>query len=150
MHRRFTPTSEVDLCGHATLASAHALYDSGRISSRETPITFITSSGAELTATGLKNGMIQLNFPSTPPSPVVLTDVEVANVLIGLSINKIDLIYVGWTVYDLFIEITASAFMDMKQIDFQVLSKLGGRGVIVTCEGTSSAHNFVSRFFGPR
>ena len=150
MYHRFTPTSEVDLCGHATLASAHALYDSGRISSRDTPITFITSSGGELTATGLKNGMIQLNFPSTPPSPVILSDIEVENVLMGLSINKTDLVYAGRTVYDLFLEINASAFMSIKKINFQAISKLGGRGVIVTCEENSSAHDFVSRFFGPR
>ena len=150
MYHRFTPTSEVDLCGHATLASAHALYDSGRISSRDTPITFITSSGGELTATGLKNGMIQLNFPSTPPSPVILSDIEVENVLMGLSINKTDLVFAGRTVYDLFVEIKSSAFLGMKHIDFQALLRLGGRGVIVTCEGTSTAHNFESRFFGPR
>lgn len=147
---RFTPTSEVDLCGHATLASAHALYDSGRVASTSTPINFVTKSGDSLSAKKKGNGMIQLNFPSTPPAAITLTEIELDGILTGLSINEEDIIYTGKTIYDFFIEIVANKFTSLQTINFGSLSRLEGRGIIVTCCGTSDKYDFSSRFFGPR
>lgn len=150
VYNRFTPSQEVDLCGHATLASAHAIYESGRVPSRQTTIKFYSATGEILSADGKTNGMIQLNFPSTPPSPLILTETEVTNLLAGLSIEFQDIIYMGSTIYDFFFEITAVAFRSLKTIDFQALYKLGKRGITVTCQGDHSPYDFTSRWFGPR
>lgn len=74
--RWFTPTTEVDLCGHATLASAHALWEDGHLKPEE-PAQFHTRSGV-LTATH-HGGLIWLDFPATPaypaaPSPELSAD----------------------------------------------------------------------------
>ena len=150
IHNRFTPSQEVDLCGHATLASAHAIYESGRVPSRQTTIKFHSATGEILSADSKTNGMIELNFPSTPPSPLILTETEVTNLLAGLSIEFQDIIYMGSTIYDFLFEITTVAFHSLKTIDFQALYKLGKRGIIVTCQGDHSPYDFTSRWFGPR
>ena len=94
--------------------------------------------------------MIELNFPSTPPSPLVLSETEVSNLLKGLSIELKHLIYMGCTIYDFFFEITIVAFNSLKDIDFQALCKMGRRGIIITCQSDNSTHDFTSRWFGPR
>ena len=66
--RWFTPTVEVELCGHATLASAHVLWSEGRIGAGE-PIRFASASGPLAARPGLK-GTIWLDFPATPAEPV--------------------------------------------------------------------------------
>ena len=103
-----------------------------------------------LSAEGLPNGFIQLNFPVTAPSEIVLTSKELIEVINGLSITSEDIIYTGKTVYDLFIEITVEAFAGLSVMDFDALTKLGGRGIIVTCRGRERGQDFSSRFFGPR
>ena len=147
---RFTPTTEVELCGHATLASAHALYSSGKVKSRDTPIRFFTNFGEILVAEGKPNGFIQLNFPVTAPIEVILSHKELIDLLIGLSIEGGDILYAGRSVYDLFVEITVDAFARLDLIDFDKLKRLGGRGIIVTCRGTERGQDFSSRWFGPR
>ena len=150
IQNRFTPSQEVDLCGHATLASAHAIYESGRVPSRQTPIKFYSSSGEILSANSKSDGMIELNFPSTPPSPLILSETEVTNLLEGLSIELTHVIYMGCTIYDFFFEISIVAFNSLKNIDFQALHKLGRRGIIITCQSDNCSHDFTSRWFGPR
>lgn len=147
---RFTPTSEVDLCGHATLASAHALYDTRRVASAATPINFFNKNGDTLSAKKRRDGMIELDFPSTPPVAVTLSETELDGILKGLTIMKDDIIFTGKTVYDFFIEIDASKFAGLQTINFESLSKLDARGVIITCRGTTAKHDFASRWFGPR
>jgi predicted PhzF superfamily epimerase YddE/YHI9 len=147
---RFTPTNEVDLCGHATLASAHALYESGRVASTATPINFVTKNGEILSAKKRPDGMVELDFPSTPPTPVTLTEIELDGILEGLTIKKEDIIYTGKTIYDFFIEINATKFAGLQTINFESLSRLEARGIIITCRGTSAKNDFSSRWFGPR
>ena len=70
--RWFTPTDEVDLCGHATLASSHALWEAGHTDA-DKPIYFETLSG-ELIASRTDDGSIQLDFPSEAATSVILAD----------------------------------------------------------------------------
>lgn len=94
--------------------------------------------------------MIELDFPSTPPEAVTLTETELDGILKGLTIKKEDIIYTGKTVYDFFIEIDSREFAGLQTINFESLSRLETRGVIITCRGTSAKHDFSSRWFGPR
>lgn len=145
---RFTPTIEVDLCGHATLASAHALYESERVSSREM-IRFHTNNSEILTAVKNSNGLIELDFPATGPSPITFTESEISDILLGFNFLLKDLMYTGKSVYDIFLEITPNAFEMLCVNDFRALQRLGGRGIIVTREGSTQGCDFTSRFFGP-
>ncbi|HEX7136505.1 MAG TPA: PhzF family phenazine biosynthesis isomerase, partial [Vicinamibacterales bacterium] len=70
--RWFTPVTEVDLCGHATLASAHVLLESGQLAAGAT-VRFHTRSGV-LTATSRSDGWIELNFPATPDEKISVPD----------------------------------------------------------------------------
>src|SRR4051794_10625557 len=65
--RWFTPTTEVDLCGHATLASAHALWETGRVPAAR-PIYFHTKSGV-LPCNRREKGLTEMDFPATPTRP---------------------------------------------------------------------------------
>ncbi|MEM6785625.1 MAG: PhzF family phenazine biosynthesis protein [Bacteroidota bacterium] len=142
--RWFTPTVEVDLCGHATLASAHILWSQGHEPPGET-IAFDTLSGP-LRAT-MHGGQIQLDFPATPPTPVVLPD----GVLECLGIA--DALYTGETVFDHFVEVASEEVLHSLQPDIGRLRNLhaetGTRGVIATCQAAHSGADFMSRFFAP-
>lgn len=138
--RWFTPTLEVDLCGHATLASAHVLWESGRLAEEETA-RFHTRSGL-LTATRVGD-WIELNFPVTPPTPVDLP----AGLLAALGIAHAR--YTGKTQFDYFIEVADEATLRQLTPDFTALSRFSTRGVIVTSRATNTDYDFVSRFFAP-
>jgi PhzF family phenazine biosynthesis protein len=137
--RWLTPTVEVDLCGHATIASAHILWQEGR-APRGSTICFHTKSGT-LTATARGNG-IALDFPATPPSrvepPAGLLDA------IGIRPN-----YVGKTRFDYFLEADSAATVRRLRPDFRRLREVETRGVIVTARSDDPAFDFVSRFFCP-
>lgn len=135
--RWFTPNSEIDLCGHATLASAHILMEKGYISEgRE--VNFYTKSGL-LTAKS-KEGWIQLNFPATPEMRVE-APIELMDAL------NIDPIYVGKNIFDYIIEVETEDIVRNMKPDFTKLLKVDTRGVIVTAR--SMDYDFVSRFFAP-
>ena len=137
--RWFTPTVEVDLCGHATLASAHVLWESGRISPSGVA-QFQTKSG--LLTARRKDGGIELDFPATPPSsteaPPALQE--------GLgAIPR----YVGKSRYDYLVELDSEEAVRELRPEFRSLASLPARGVIVTA-GSSGDYDFVSRFFAPQ
>lgn len=138
--RWFTPTVEVDLCGHATLASAHVLWESGRLAEEETA-RFHTRSGL-LTATRVDD-WIELNFPVTPPTPVDLP----TGLLAALGIAHAR--HTGKTQFDYFIEVADEATLRQLTPDFTALGRFPTRGVIVTSRATSADYDFVSRFFAP-
>ncbi len=137
--RWFTPTTEVDLCGHATLASAHVLWNSGRLGRSDTA-RFHTRSG--LLTAKLQANWIEMDFPSTPADsvepPPGLSD------LIG-SVPK----YVGRSRFDLLIELTDIEELSELDPDFVGLSSLPVRGFIVTARSDASEYDFLSRFFAP-
>lgn len=137
--RWFTPTTEVDLCGHATLASAHALWEGGHLPPGTTA-RFHTKSGV-LTATR-DGAWIELDFPATPDEP--------AEAPPGLE-NALGAkpTYVGRSRFDLLVEVDGEDVVRSLQPDFTRLRAIGARGVIVTSKATTAGIDFVSRFFAP-
>src|SRR5918993_3400326 len=120
--RWFTPGAEVDLCGHATLASAHALWEEGHLKPSE-DARFYTRSGL-LTATRLGDH-IWLDFPSTPVSSAArLEGLEQA---LGRKATM-----VGRTVFDYLVELDSEAALRSLAPDMTLLAGIPYRGVIVT------------------
>lgn len=138
--RWFTPKVEVDLCGHATLASAHVLWTCGGVDPAAT-INFHTRSG-RLRA-DYKDGMIELDFPTTPPVEASPPD----GLLDALGA---DAKYVGKSQFDWLIEIDTEEAVRQLAPDFARLARIDGRGAIVTARSTEPSHDFASRFFAPR
>jgi PhzF family phenazine biosynthesis protein len=138
--RWFTPAVEVDLCGHATLASAHALWSEGLLKRSETA-RFHTRSGL-LTAT--QDGeWIELNFPATleskaDPPPELLESLGIRNP-----------VYVGRNKFDYLVEVGSEDEVRALNPDHANLRKIPVRGVIVTSRAKNGSHDFVSRFFAP-
>jgi len=137
--RWFTPMAEVDLCGHATLASAHALWETGRLAPHETA-RFHTRSGL---LTARRDGeWIELDFPASPVAAVPAPP----GLLESLGVTAT---FVGQTPFDYFVEVATEAEVRACAPDYVRLGTIGARGVIVTSRSASSDGDFVSRFFGP-
>lgn len=137
--RWFTPTTEVELCGHATLASAHILWETGMLGRDETA-EFHTLSGV-LTAKR-RGDLIELDFPSEPETEAEAS----AGLLESLGIKPL---YVGKNRLDYIVEVESEEIVRNLRPDFSVLKKVPARGVMVTSVSDSAEYNFVSRFFGP-
>ena len=139
--RWFTPAVEVALCGHATLASAHALWETG-VLPRHEAARFHTQSGL-LTAALRSDDLILLDFPTrlaTPaPEPEGLSDALGAAPL-----------FVGKNVDDYLVELASEDAVRALRPDLHALAALPVRGVIVTAAASTPAFDFVSRFFAPR
>ncbi|NLY90938.1 MAG: PhzF family phenazine biosynthesis protein [Firmicutes bacterium] len=135
--RWFTPKAEVDLCGHATLASAHILWEKGYLRQDQEAV-FYTKSG--LLSAKINEGWIQLNFPATPEEESEAP----AELLEALNINPI---YIGKNIFDYLIEVESEKVVKDIAPDFTKLMKVSMRGVIVTAK--AKEYDFVSRFFAP-
>jgi len=137
--RWFTPVTEVDLCGHATLASAHVLWETGELALDRRAV-FHTKSGV-LTA-ARQGDWIELDFPATPPSIVDLPS--------GLAeaIGARPRV-VARSRFDYLLEFDSEAVVRALTPDFAALAGLPVRGVMVTSRATEPGVDFVSRFFGP-
>lgn len=135
--RFFTPELEVDLCGHATLASAFVFFN--YIDNSQSQITFSSKRG-ELIADKTEKG-IKLTLPKDKPLPVAEIDLF-SNMLGCKSIEA----YRGIDDYMVLVE-SETEVKDMKP-DFGEISKLDSRGLIVTAHGVDI--DFVSRWFGPQ
>ncbi len=137
--RFFTPTTEVDLSGHTTLASAHTLWEEGHLAARD-PVRFQTRSGL-LTAT-TRDGWITLDLPATPPAsaeaPAALQAALGARIVAAAR-----------TRWDWLVELESEAAVRALDPDLAALARVGGRGVIVTSQASSPDYDFVSRFFAP-
>lgn len=137
--RWFTPAIEVELCGHATLASAHALWTQSVVDQQQ-PIRFHTKSGI-LTCT--HNGdFIELDFPATPaheaePPPGLLDALGVRPSFVGRS------------KFDKFIVVESEQVVRSLKPDFARLRAISMRGVIVTSTSDDPRFDFVSRYFAP-
>ena len=137
--RWFTPKVEVDLCGHATLASAHALWTEGHVlETRE--IIFHTRSGVLRAALG--NDRIQLDFPLEPAEPAPIP----TEVLGALGVSPV---WAGKNRFDFLIEVESEESVRGMRPDFGALARVASRGVIVTARSESPDYDFVSRFFAP-
>ncbi|HEX9458736.1 MAG TPA: PhzF family phenazine biosynthesis protein [Thermoanaerobaculia bacterium] len=136
--RWFTPAVEVDLCGHATLASAHAIW-SENISADEV-LRFHTRSGV-LTAKH-DGDFIELDFPAKREEAIAAP----AGLLDALGTANAS--YVGRNQFDYLVELPSEAEVLALKPDHSVLRQLPVRGVIVTSRG-SGEYDFISRFFAP-
>jgi PhzF family phenazine biosynthesis protein len=137
--RWFTPTVEVDLCGHATLASAHALWEQGQLKPDQTA-QFHTRSGV-LTAT--RDGeWIELDFPSTPDTECDAP----AGLVESLGVTPK---YIGKSRFDYLVELESEEAVRGIAPNMAGLKPLGVRGVIVTAASATPGTDFVSRFFAP-
>jgi PhzF family phenazine biosynthesis protein len=137
--RWFGPTREVELCGHATLASAHILWEEGE-EAKEEEIRFLTRSGL-LTAT--RNGeWINLSLPVEPPHeqevPFALVD--------ALGVRPL---YVGTNRLDILVEVESEKVLRSLKPDFRKLCDYSDRGFVVTSRSTSDSFDYVTRFFAP-
>jgi PhzF family phenazine biosynthesis protein len=139
--RWFTPVTEVDLCGHATLASAHVLWEAELAAPGET-LRFHTRSGV-LTARREHDGIV-LDFPAEPATTVpwvtpLLEALPVATP-VAFARNR----------FDYLVEVADAAQVRALRPDMARLATVPTRGVIVTARADSGNYDFVSRWFGPR
>jgi PhzF family phenazine biosynthesis protein len=137
--RWFTPAVEVGLCGHATLASAHVLWEDGHLRPDE-PARFWTRSGL-LTATR-RDGWIELDFPAKPPQPAEPPPGLMA--ALGVAAR-----YVGRNEFDYLVEVDSEATLRSVRPDFTALRAIPVRGTVVTSRADAPEYDFVSRFFAP-
>ena len=138
--RWFTPTTEVELCGHATLASAHVLWEDGHLPP-DAEARFHTRSG--LLTARRSGGWIEMNFPAKPaeesvPSPELVR---------ALGVEPL---YVGRSHFDALVEVESEEVVRALRPDLGLLRQVDARGVIVTSRAATPGFDFVSRFFAPR
>jgi PhzF family phenazine biosynthesis protein len=136
--RWFTPKIEVDLCGHATLASAHVLWQQGKTTSNE--IRFSTRSG--ILKAARQGDDIELDFPLKPVEPAQ----PPPGFLEALGVSAK---YVGKSQFDYLVEVESEATLRGLGPDFKRLATVPVRGTIVTSRSADSRFDFVSRFFAP-
>ena len=137
--RWFAPAAEVDLCGHATLASAHVLWETGTLDAA-TPARFHTRSGL-LTAAQAED-WIELDFPSTP----AVAAAPPSGLIEAMGVTAK---YVGRSRFDYLIEVADEAAVRAAAPDFTQLRKISTRGVMITAASADPKYDFVSRFFAP-
>jgi PhzF family phenazine biosynthesis protein len=137
--RWFTPAHEVDLCGHATLASAHVLWEIGDLEATAAA-RFHTRSGL---LTAMRHGeWIELDFPATPDDPIEPPP--------GLAdAMGVTPLYTGKTPFDFLVELADEAAVRRVQPNFARLREFAARGVVVTSRSADPAFDFVSRYFAP-
>jgi PhzF family phenazine biosynthesis protein len=138
--RWFTPATEVALCGHATLASAHVLWEDGH-AGRDHTLEFATRSG-RLTAAAGAGSWITLDFPATPPLPAAPPP------LLGAALGA-TIVSSFRTPFDWLVELESEAAVGALNPDLSGIREVGGRGIIVTSQAASARYDFVSRFFAP-
>lgn len=138
--RWFTPATEVALCGHATLASAHVLGETGKAASGET-IRFATASG-ELSAR-LSGGEITLDFPARPAAAGGVPREALA------ALGCPEPAWSGRSVEDILVVLPREDDVVMLRPDITALAGVEARGVIVTAPAARPGADFVSRFFAP-
>ena len=141
--RWFTPVAEVDMCGHATLATAHVLHTTG---THTGPVRFATRSGV-LVATSAEDGSITLDFPTAPLTPVALPD----GITEALGAEPVAARDTGPGVGDLLLELADEKTVHALRPDHKALAAHSRRGVIATARAENPAlgYDFVSRCFFP-
>lgn len=138
--RWFTPAVEVALCGHATLASAHVLWEAGHLPAGQ-QARFHTLSG--LLTADQRGEWIEMDFPAKleqpAPAPQGLAEA------LGVAPR-----YVGKNVFDYLVEVESEEVVRGLKPNFTLLEQVEARGVIVTSRASQPGTDFVSRFFAPR
>ena len=134
--RWFTPVREVDLCGHATLAAAHVLFETFGYAGQA--IAFETRSGELFVQR--KGARLEMNFPACPPTPCELSEILAQ----GLGLRPLEVLAAD----DYLAVFDSEAIVRAIKPDMALLGQLDLRGVIVTAPGSDV--DFVSRFFAPK
>jgi len=137
--RWFTPAIEVDLCGHATLASAHVLWEDGHLP-KTAQARFHTKSG--LLTADHNGAWIELDFPATPAQPAAAP----AGLIESLGVSPA---FVGKSPFDYLVELENESTVRGLAPNLAALAEVEARGVIVTARGAGK-YDFVSRFFAPQ
>ncbi len=145
--RWFTPTVEVDLCGHATLASAHILWEAGHLP-MGTTARFHTRSG--LLTARQAGDLIELDFPAEPAIEVK-EETQAGDSAPEILAKALGVrgTFVGKNRFDYLVEVESEAAVHGLNPDMRALASLPVRGVIVTSRAATGAFDFVSRFFAP-
>jgi PhzF family phenazine biosynthesis protein len=139
--RWFTPEVEIDLCGHATLASAHVIFE--LLEPGRAHVDFRTVKAGTLTVTR-QGDRLALDFPARPPKPIALQ--AAVGVALGKSPSALLMARDYLAVFD-----RAEDVMDLAP-DFAAVAKLDTFAIIVTAPGPNGGRDgvdFVSRFFAP-
>ncbi|HET7462436.1 MAG TPA: PhzF family phenazine biosynthesis protein [Longimicrobium sp.] len=137
--RWFTPAVEVALCGHATLASAHVLWEHA-VLHPDGEARFHTKSG--LLTCRREDGLVWMDFPAKPESASDPID----GLAEALGVTPV---YVGRSQFDVLVEVASEAEVRALEPDLGALRRVQARGVIVTARGEGGEYDFVSRFFAP-
>jgi PhzF family phenazine biosynthesis protein len=137
--RWFTPAVEVALCGHATLASAHVLWETGALAAGD-EARFHTRSGL---LTCRRDGeWIWMDFPAKPAQP--------SDAIPGLAeALGATPVCVGRSHFDVIAEVASEDEVRRVEPDIRALRAVQARGVIVTARAAGDGYDFVSRFFAP-
>lgn len=138
--RWFTPAVEVALCGHATIASAHVLWEDGHLAPG-VQARFHTQSG--LLTADRAGEWIELDFPATPPAETPAPP-ELARALCVTPL------WVGRSTFDYLVQVESEDIVRGLAPDLATLERIDARGVIVTSRAETPGYDFVSRFFAPR
>ncbi|MFI5757621.1 PhzF family phenazine biosynthesis protein [Streptomyces sp. NPDC051569] len=141
--RWFTPVTEVDMCGHATLATAHVLHSTGRAGGA---LRFAARPGI-LGAVAHEDGSLTLDFPTSPLTPVRIPD----GVAAALGAEPVSVHDTSEHIGDLLVELADERTVRGLHPDFSALAALSRRGIIVTAvaEEPGRGYDFVSRGFFP-
>lgn len=142
--RWFTPAVEVDLCGHATLASAHVLWSEGHLPPDRNAV-FHTRSGV-LTCELEPEAWIRMDFPAQPP----VAAEPPPGLIEALGAGARPPRFVGRNQADFLVELESEEMVRSLHPDIQRLGNVAARGVIVTARSDDASRDFVSRFFAPR
>jgi PhzF family phenazine biosynthesis protein len=138
--RWFTPLVEIDFCGHATLASAHMLWEQGHLLTGE-QARFHTKSG--LLTAERRGEWIELNFPAKPAEAVE----GMPGLQEALGVPPVS---IGMSEFDCLVEVESETVVRELQPDIAQLATIPVRGIIVTSQASTPGYDFVSRFFAPR
>lgn len=137
--RWFTPEVEVALCGHATLASAHVLWQD-ELLPFDQEARFHTKSG--LLTAALQGDWISMDFPAKSEQEAPAPD----GLERALGVKPL---YTGRSQFDWLVEVESEDVVRALKPDLTLLAGIEARGIIVTAQGKSAGHDFVSRFFAP-
>ena len=138
--RWLTPSVEVDLCGHATVASAHVLWEDGHLPERR-QARFHSRSG--LLTADRRGDWIELDFPAKVAVPTAAPP----DLLAALGVQQAR--YVGRNAFDYLVEVDSEETLRGLAPDHTALKKVPVRGVIVTARPSTGEFDFISRFFAP-
>jgi len=137
--RWFTPETEIDFCGHATLSAAHILWETG-LEDKNKVIQFSTLTGALFAR--YKQGMIELDFPIFETEEI--SDQKTIDIALGIIP-----VFTGITQKKYLLEVETCQILKNMQPDFGKLKDIGRTEFIVTCKSDDSRYDFYSRFFAP-